>query len=100
MVCPSASPGHTTVLSPWVAVVLDGADLRGGEEALPCIPAPDGVDEALVLRFAPVGNLRRLGATDPPIAQEPPGEHAVREELHAELTADVRHAPRRAAVEQ
>src|SRR6266478_9894709 len=123
-VCPSASPGHTAMLAlaepraddhradcfllehpPRGDVgdrdaVLDRDGLRRREDTLQYVPAADRVDEALVLRLAPVGNLRRLGSIDPPIAEEAAGEHAVGQEPHAGLAADFRHAPRGSTIEQ
>src|SRR5207249_12070962 len=57
--------------------VLDRDGLRRRENTLQHVPATDRVDEALILRLAPVGNLRRLGSVDPSIAEEAAGEHAV-----------------------
>jgi hypothetical protein len=80
--------------------VLDGNGLCRREDPLEHPPAADRVDEALVLRLAPVGNVGRLRSIDPPIAEEAAGQHAVGQELHAGLTADLRHAPGRPTVEQ
>src|SRR6266436_10130236 len=74
--------------------------LRSREDPLQHVPPADRVDEALVLRLAPVGNVRRLGSIDPSITEEAAGEHAVGQELHAGLAADCRHAPGRPAIEQ
>ena len=57
--------------------VLDRDGLRRREDTLQHVPAADRVDEALVLRLAPVGNVRRRGPTDPSIVEDAAGEHAV-----------------------
>src|SRR5438128_9399851 len=80
--------------------MLDRNDLRRSEDTLQHVPAADRVDEALVLRLAPVGYLRRLASIDPSIAEEAAGEHDVGQELHAGLAADFRHAPGGPTIEQ
>ena len=75
--------------------------IEGGEHALQGVPAADLLDEAAVLHLAPVGDVGGggLGLAEPFLVEQPAGQRAVGEELHAVLEADGAHLLRRAPVE-
>jgi hypothetical protein len=58
-----------------------------------CNPSqpPDRVDEALVLRLAPIPDVRGLGLADPAIREEAAAQRAVGEEPHAVFEAKGAH---------
>ena len=65
------------------------------------VPAADLLDEAAVFHLAPVGDVGGggLGLAEPLLVEQPAGQRAVGEELHAVLEADGAHLFRGAPVE-
>jgi hypothetical protein len=63
-------------------------------------PPSDGVDEALVLRLAPILDRRWLGRTHPPVRQEASPECAIGQHAHAGGETESAHVLRSAAVEK
>ena len=80
--------------------VFAGNRIGGLQNRLEGMPATNGLDEAVVLGLAPVGNGGRLALAQPALAQKAAGQRAIGQQLDAFGLAQLAHAPGRAPVEQ
>jgi len=89
--CGNIGNGHTVLASNLV---------QGRQNRLESRPPSDGVDEALVLRLAPVLNGHWLGRTHPAVRQEAAPECSVGQQAHAGGETESTHVLRGATVEK
>ena len=80
--------------------VLAGNHVQGRKQGLQDGPAADDIDEALVLRLAPIRDLGWLGSAVPSVGEEAACKRAIGEQPDAVLEAERAHRTCGAPVEQ